>query len=88
MPKIKHNRPMTDRQRRFVEEYLVDCNAAAAAVRAGYSEKSARRTASELKTVPVIQAALKAAMVIIGHMLSFCNWIVVAIPGEQHLWTR
>jgi phage terminase small subunit len=32
---------LTDKQRRFVEEYLVDLNATQAAIRAGYSEKTA-----------------------------------------------
>lgn len=32
---------MTNKQKRFAEEYLVDCNATQAAIRAGYSEKSA-----------------------------------------------
>ena len=32
---------MTGKQKRFAEEYLVDCNATQAAIRAGYSEKTA-----------------------------------------------
>ena len=32
---------LTDKQKRFVEEYLVDLNATEAAKRAGYSEKTA-----------------------------------------------
>lgn len=32
---------MTDKQRRFCDEYLIDCNATQAAIRAGYSEKTA-----------------------------------------------
>ena len=32
---------MTGEQKRFAEEYLVDCNATQAAIRAGYSEKTA-----------------------------------------------
>ena len=31
---------LTEKQKRFVQEYLVDLNATAAAKRAGYSEKS------------------------------------------------
>lgn len=37
---------MTDKQARFCEEYLVDCNATQAAVRAGYSERSASTAAA------------------------------------------
>jgi len=32
---------LTDQQQRFVEEYLIDLNATQAAIRAGYSEKTA-----------------------------------------------
>lgn len=46
------------KQQRFVQEYLVDLNATQAAIRAGYSEKTARSIASELLTKPDIQAAV------------------------------
>ena len=36
---------MKDRQRRFADEYLIDLNAEAAAVRAGYSPRYARGNA-------------------------------------------
>ncbi len=52
---------LTDRQRRFVEEYLVDCNAARAAARAGYSPKGAEKTGYRLKKVPAVREALDAA---------------------------
>ena len=39
---------LTEKQKRFVQEYLVDLNATQAAIRAGYSEKSAARIAVEL----------------------------------------
>ena len=39
---------MKDRQRRFADEYLIDLNAAAAAVRAGYSPRYARGNAYKL----------------------------------------
>lgn len=53
---------MTDRQARFVEEYLVDLNGAQAAIRAGYSKRTARAIAAELLTKPDIQAAVQGAM--------------------------
>lgn len=34
---------MNARQKRFCDEYLIDCNATQAAIRAGYSEKTARQ---------------------------------------------
>lgn len=42
MPKL------TEKQKRFVQEYLVDLNATAAAKRAGYSAKTADRIGPEL----------------------------------------
>ena len=32
---------MTDKQRKFCDEYLIDCNGTQAAIRAGYSKKTA-----------------------------------------------
>lgn len=53
---------LTPKQARFVQEYLIDLNATQAAVRAGYSERTANRTGSENLSKPDIQAALQAAM--------------------------
>lgn len=50
----------TSKQLRWMDEYLVDFNGAAAAVRAGYSPKTARSIASELLTKPDIRAILEA----------------------------
>ena len=49
----------TDKQKRFVEEYCVDFNATQAAIRAGYSEKTARQSASRNMADPDIQAAIE-----------------------------
>ena len=49
---------MTPKQTRFVAEYLIDLNASEAAIRAGYSRKTARSIGSELLTNPDISAAL------------------------------
>ena len=40
--------PLTDKQKRFVEEYLVDLSATQAAIRAGYSAKTAEQQAYKL----------------------------------------
>lgn len=52
---------LTPKQARFVAEYLVDLNAAAAARRAGYSERTANRIAAENLSKPVVAAAISAA---------------------------
>lgn len=52
----KGQRQLSEKQRRFVREWLVDMNGTRAAVRAGYSEKSAANTASRLMKDPDVQA--------------------------------
>ncbi len=51
---------LTAKQRRFVEEYLVDHNATQAAIRAGYSEKTAYSIGHENLKKPEIAAAIAA----------------------------
>ena len=51
---------LTDKQRRFVAEYLVDLNATQAAMRAGYSAKTAAEQASRLLTNVKVKAAIEA----------------------------
>lgn len=46
---------LTDKQKRFCEEYVVDLNGTQAAIRAGYSEKGARVNAAKLLTKTNIQ---------------------------------
>jgi phage terminase small subunit len=54
---------LTPKQRRFVEEYLIDLNATQAAVRAGYSEKTAYTIGQKLtKKDEAINAAIDAAL--------------------------
>jgi phage terminase small subunit len=53
---------LTRKQRRFVEEYLVDLCATRAAIRAGYSPKSARAIGHENLTKPDIRAAIDRAV--------------------------
>lgn len=53
---------LTPKQERFVQEYLVDLNATAAAKRAGYSEKNAGKIGPELLGKTRISAAIQDAM--------------------------
>ena len=61
MPTPKGSDGLTDKQRSFVEEYLVDLNATQAAIRAGYSEKTAAEIGCENLGKPQIAAAIGAA---------------------------
>lgn len=53
---------LSPKQLLFVKEYLVDLNATKAAIRAGYSEKTAQQIGTENLLKPVISAAIKDEM--------------------------
>ncbi len=69
------------RRAAFVAEFLKDKNATQAAIRAGYSEKSAKAIGSELLTFPDVKAAVNAAL---GQMLK--RSIVDADAAVQRMW--
>ena len=50
---------LTERQKRFCDEYLIDLNATQAAIRAGYSKKTAKVMGSENLTKPDIAARIE-----------------------------
>lgn len=52
---------LTAKQQRFVEEYLVDLNATQAAIRAGYSKRTAYSVGNENLNKPEIAAAIQEA---------------------------
>ena len=52
---------LTHKQARFIEEYLVDLNATQAAIRAGYSARTANRIGPENLSKPVIGQAIQKA---------------------------
>jgi phage terminase small subunit len=56
MPKL------TPKQEAFCQEYLVDLNATQAAIRAGYSEKTARQIADENLSKPYLAARVQELM--------------------------
>lgn len=53
---------LTAKQKKFVAEYLIDLNATQAAIRAGYSEKTARSMGQRMLTFVDIQEAIQQAM--------------------------
>ena len=53
---------MTKKQKRFIEEYLIDLNATQAAIRAGYSPKTAKDIGCENLAKPNITDAIDKAM--------------------------
>nr|DAJ87474.1 MAG TPA: Terminase small subunit [Caudoviricetes sp.] len=52
---------LTDKQKRFIEEYLIDLNATQAAIRAGYSERTAYSIGEENLKKPGIKRAIDEA---------------------------
>ena len=60
---------LTDKQEMFCREYLIDLNATQTAIRAGYSAKTANRTASENLSKPDIQSR-------IAELKAQCNDLV------------
>jgi phage terminase small subunit len=50
---------LTPRQERFVKEYLIDLNGTQAAIRAGYSARTAKEQAFDLLTRPHIREAVE-----------------------------
>ena len=53
---------LTRKQQRFVDEYLLDLNASQAAIRTGYSEKTAGAIGFELLKKPEISEAIETAI--------------------------
>lgn len=56
---IMEEQQLTAKQQRFVEEYCKDCNATQAAIRAGFSERSARSQGHRMLTNVDIKAAVE-----------------------------
>ena len=56
------NSKLNPRQQRFVEEFLVDLNATRAAIRAGYSERTAQPQGARLLSKVMVQEAVAAGM--------------------------
>lgn len=63
---------LNPKQQRFVAEYLKDLNATQAAIRAGYSEKTARAIGAENLTKPDIAAAVAKGQAKIAAKLEIC----------------
>lgn len=82
---------LTAKQKRFCEEYIVDCNATQAAIRAGYSQKTARQIGQNLLTKVDIQNHISDLREQIGQTAKskilqcseICETLTKIITGEQ-----
>ena len=83
------NKKLNPKQERFCDEYVIDLNATQAAIRAGYSEKTARQTAYEILTKPYIQDRIAELQKDIGDRNAITADFVlngikdIALLGEQ-----
>lgn len=55
-------RQLSEQRQRFVDEYLIDLNGTQAAIRAGYSAKTAQEQSSRLLSNVMVQEAISKAM--------------------------
>ena len=53
---------MTPKQQRFCDEYLIDLNATQAAIRAGYSKRTAQAIGAENLTKPLLKEYIEKRM--------------------------
>lgn len=61
-PPPTDTKPLTPKQQRFVDEYLIDLNATQACIRAGYSKKTAEQMGYQLLQKTSVQTAIEQAM--------------------------
>jgi phage terminase small subunit len=74
---------LTPRQLRFVQEYLLDLNATKAAIRAGYSGRTANEQGSQLLGHPGIRAAIDAAKIERSERLQVdADWMLRRLVEE------
>lgn len=78
-------RPLTDRQRAFVLEYLRDLNGTQAAIRAGYAEDRAASTASRLLRKPEIRTFRDVLMEERFEAVGINRYNIVLCVWQQYL---
>lgn len=79
---------LTQKQQRFVDEYIISGNATQAAIKAGYSKKTANRIAAENLSKPVIKAELDKRNAEIksdktADMAEVMEYLTSVMRGEQ-----
>lgn len=74
---------LTAKQVRFVQEYLLDLNATQAAIRAGYSARTANRIGPELLTKPAVASAVAAAQAVRAERTKIdADWVLARLAAE------
>ena len=80
---------MTEKQKRFCDEYLIDLNATQAAIRAGYSKKYANTKASKLLQITTIREFIDQRMsekksMLIADQDEVLRYLTSVMRGESH----
>ncbi|WP_257541059.1 terminase small subunit [Sphingobium sp. CFD-1] len=76
---------MTPKQQRFVEEYLIDLNATQAAIRAGYSAKTAKQQGQRLLTNVDVATALTEAKTARSEETGInAAWVLTRLAQEAY----
>lgn len=79
---------LTQKQRRFIDEYIISGNATQAAIKAGYSKKTARKIGQENLTKPDIKATIEKRNAEIqsektADMTEVMEYLTSVMRGEQ-----
>lgn len=85
-PEHENESTLTPKEERFVGEYLIDLNATQAAIRSGYSAKSARQIGAENLSKPYIAAAIaeaQAERTPRTEITSKCRLILMSTEGSE-----
>lgn len=80
---------MTEKQKRFCDEYLIDLNATQAAIRAGYSKKTARAIGNENLMKPDIRRYIDDRMAekekeLIADQDEVLRYLTSVLRGQSH----
>lgn len=79
---------MTPKQKRFCDEYLIDLNATQAAIRAGYSKKTAQAIGTENLTKPLLKEYIENRMAekeseLIAGQNEVLQYLTAVMRGED-----
>lgn len=82
------NSKLTQKQSRFIDEFIISGNATQAAIKAGYSKKTANRIATENLSKPVIKAEIEKRNAEIktkkiADMTEVMEYLTSIMRGEQ-----
>lgn len=76
-------KPLNPKQQAFVDEYLIDLNATQAAIRAGYSAKTAQEQSSRLLSNAIVKAAVEKALAARSERTGInAEWVLKRLAEE------